>query len=524
MTRASGLFEPLPRELVLRDLLDRSRARFDALSDDALASLLEDAVYHERKRLEKDEPKEGERENLDRLSRALLRGDRREKIDAGLTLVACWGREIHGRFDPRVYRFATRVLPKALTGLLSERPRTFHGLHHWDLDVGRRLRVEGDIAWLRELTREATLVLTPTHVSNMDSPLIGLALHQVDLPPFVYGAGLNLFENRWIGWWMHRLGAYTVDRKKRAALYKDVLKDYSVLCMKGGLHSLFFPGGTRCRSGALESHLKKGLLGTAVEAWQENLEEGAAKPEIYVVPCTLNYQLVLEARSLIDDHLAESGRQRYIIDDDEFSQPREVASFLRRVLDLDSSVACRFGDPLDLLGNPVPRDASERAAAAIRRRRYVTSADGTVERDPQRDRRYTDRLADAIVASYRKDTSVLTTHLVCRVAWTLLSEARETDDPFRLVRVPLAQRRIDRGVLVERLSRAMDRVREGANQGLWHHDMPSTAAASLNLALDRFRRFHRTLALADHGEDVVIEDPRLCLYYQNRLSTVPLEV
>lgn len=529
------LFQPQPTERWVRDLVRRQQERLEALDDDALASMLEDALYTERKRLERDEPERGELESLDRLSHAVVRGGRRERIDAALTLVARWGEEIHGSFNPRVYRFATRVIPRALTGLLSERPRSISGLRNWDLSISRRLRTEGPIDFLKELTDEATLVLAPTHVSNMDSPLLGMALYQAGLPPFVYGAGLNLFENPILGWWLRRLGAYTVDRRKKSLLYKNTLKDYSVLCIRGGLHSLFFPGGTRCRSGALETHLKKGLLGTALQAWQENLatlENRSADgrmasgrtAEVYVVPCTLSYQLVLEAPTLIGDHLAEAGRQRYIIDDDEFTKPRVVANFMSRVLDLDAAIVCHFGEPMDCLGNPIPRDREARREAAIRRRRYVTDADGKVEWDAQRDREYTNRLASRLVAAYHKDTSVLTTHLACRVAWVMLGEQRQTDDVFRLVRVEAAGRHLDRSAYVRRLGIVMERVRAGAREGLWHHDLPESPSQALQLAIDRFSRFHKTKAIADHGEDIVIEDPRLCMYYQNRLQNVPLEI
>src|SRR5678809_482113 len=111
---------------------------------------------------------------------------------------------------------------------------------------------------------------------------------------------------------MHRLGAYTVDRTKRARLYKDVLKDYSIHSLVTRHHSLFFPGGTRSRGGAIESHLKKGLLGTGIAAWQEMLASGRPDPDVYVIPATLSYQLCLEASTLVEDFLAESGKQRYI--------------------------------------------------------------------------------------------------------------------------------------------------------------------------------------------------------------------
>ena len=62
---------------------------------------------------------------------------------------------------------------------------------------------------------------------------------------------------------MHNLGAYRVERRLRFGLYKEILKEYSTVLLESGYHSLFFPGGTRCRSNEVERHVKLGLLGTA---------------------------------------------------------------------------------------------------------------------------------------------------------------------------------------------------------------------------------------------------------------------
>ena len=113
-------------------------------------------------------------------------------------------------------------------------------------------------------------------------------------------------------------------------MYKDVLKDYSTETIVRGCHSLFYPGGTRSRSGKIESHLKKGLLGTALEAWQENIRNGMER-DVLIVPCTLSYSLTLEAETLISDSLAEQGKSRYIISDDEFSDTKTIANFTRRI-------------------------------------------------------------------------------------------------------------------------------------------------------------------------------------------------
>ena len=496
-------------------IAERARARLSALAAEPLQELLEDALYTERKRLERAPHDPAYDGVLDRVAKAVVRGSHDAQVGAALELVQAWTGEVHGRFSPRAYRVATRMVPPLVTALLSRQPRR---LRRWDLSLDRRVKVCGDIEVLRELCREATVILAPTHVSNLDSPLIGLALHMAGLPPFVYGAGLNLFSNPLMGWWLRRLGAYTVDRTKRARLYKQTLKDYSQWCLTTKHHSLFFPGGTRSRSGEIETRIKKGLLGTGIGAWQEMLASGRKDAEVYVVPLTLSFQLVLEASTLIDDHLEEAGRQRYIIVDDESARPAHVASFARRVLDLDASVVAHFGAPLDCLGDPVPETRALRADAALARRAYVCDRAGTVQADPQRDRIYTERLSRALVRAWPRGADVMSTHLCAAVAWQHLEQQVGSPDPFRLVRAPLARRRMPRSTLIARIAVVLDRVRSLAAQGSWMCSIDADAARALDTAVDRFGRFHKTRALDYQGEDVVIGDPRLCLYYANRFT------
>ena len=113
-----------------------------------------------------------------------------------------------------------------------------------------------------------------------------------------------------------------------------MLKTYSSVMIERGYHSLFFPGGTRSRSGMVESRLKLGLAGTAIEAYARNAiraEPRRAPRPIFFVPVTINYALVLEAETLIDDYLKEAGKARYIIEDDEFSQLDRWLAFFRRL-------------------------------------------------------------------------------------------------------------------------------------------------------------------------------------------------
>ena len=206
------------------------------------------------------------------------------------------------------------------------------------------------------------------------------------------------------------------DLRKRNRLYKDTLKDYSIDILRRRHHSLFFPGGTRSRSGRLERHVKKGLLGTGLAAWQENLREGRPNGDVFIVPCTLSIGLVLEAETLIADSLAEEGKNRYIIMDDEFSEARTVATFTRQLLQLDAAVHVVFGQPMDIAGNPID-DAGRSLdphGNPIDRRGYVCDRSGAVVADEQRDHVYTERVATRLSEAYRRDLVVQPTHLA---AW-----------------------------------------------------------------------------------------------------------
>lgn len=510
-TDRPALFDSPSDAVIAAALVARSRARLRGASDAAIADLLADTVFHERKRLESDGGDPAYAAAIDTAAQT-LRDMVRPEMDAALdTLVATYGAEIHNPFSPRMYRFATRVLPGALTRLLSaSRGRD---LVLGSFEPGSRIRVDGPLERIRALTRTSTLILAPTHVSNLDSPLLGYALFAAGLPPFSYGAGLNLFSNPLMGFFMQRLGAYTVDRRKRNRLYKETLKDYSVEILRRRSHSLFFPGGTRSRSGRLERHVKKGLLGTGLAAWQENLAEGRPNPDVFIVPCTLSIGLVLEAETLIADALAEEGKQRYIIMDDEFSEPRTVAAFVRRLLALDAAVHVVFGEPMDVAGNPI--DAQSRSldphGRPVDRLGYVCDRDGKVVADEQRDHVYTERVATRLSEAYHKDFVVQATHLAAWACWEALRARHPGLDTWRLVRLHPDARVVERAAVLAQIERGIKATAHMRRVG------PASATGVLDEALARFGSFHRKRAMAAEGNRLRL-DGELVLYYRNRLD------
>jgi len=501
---------------VVAQLIARLDQRLDGLDDVAVQRLLEDTVYQERQRFEDESPTEDEAKLLARISRLALDNRRSAWEEACRGCVDAYAREIHNRFSLRAYRMATRLLPGALTRLVTA-PNAGRVISR-DFDPRARIRIQGHVEQVKRLAERGTVVFTPTHLSNLDSPLIGYALFSSGLPPVAYGAGLNLFSNPVMEFWMSRLGAYTVDRRKQGQLYKEALKGYATELTLRGVHSLFFPGGTRSRSGRVEKRVKKGLLGTAIVAWQELLAQRAPRSDVFVVPMTLSTSLVLEAETLITDSLAREGKSRYIISDDEFSRPRDVASYLSRVLNLDEAVHVTFCQPMDLLGNPVNDDGESLDARGrvVDRRGYVCDRDGRPEADPQRDRVYTDRLARRIVESWHRENVALSTHVASFAAFQMLADRHPHLDVFHLVHLDPQRRLMERGRLLTAIDDLLIALSTLQQQGRIRTSLPTTAQGILDEAVHTFGSYHTRKALRPEG-DWIAADMELTLYYRNRL-------
>ena len=456
-----------------------------------------------------------------RLVRRLGKMDGQERVSELRARVRDFAEDIAGNFDPRVYALATRIVPGVLTAIMSPSAmpqQLLAGFRQLDGLV----TAEGPIDKLRRLAKIGTLVLVPTHSSNLDSVALGYVLMRERLPPVVYGAGKNLFSNPLISFFMHNLGAYRVDRRIQAPLYKEVLKTYSCMMIERGYHSLFFPGGTRARSGMIERRLKLGLAGTGVEAFARNQARGVTRP-VFFVPATLNYALVLEAETLIEDHLKGAGQSRYIIEDDESTRLERVYKFMHKLTQLRSAMVLRFGEPLDPFCNPIddagrsiaPSGLPVDPASYVKRRGVVTV-------DPARDAGYTRELGEAVARVYQRETVILWTQLVAHVLYRYLVRATPELDLFGRQRVR-GQVGMPRAQLVAEVGAARDRLLEFAAAGrvqvgpVLRTQGPDHIVAE---ALTAWDGYHTKAVAREVGADIMIEDPNLLLFYQNRL--VPL--
>ncbi len=491
---------------------------------------LTSALYAERQRLR--------RERVNVFTRARYKGDKAlwSRVQGGLLQSASlvdrkdllnqvlthYTEEIGGHFDPAVYRFATKTLPFLFNWLLNAASVNTFSPWHLTESLESSLKITGEVEALQKLAEKGTILLVPTHQSNIDSVLIGYIIYLMKLPPFAYGAGLNLFSNPVLSFFMRRLGAYTVDRQKSNVLYKHVLKNYSTRILREGIHSIFFPGGGRSRSGAIENKLKLGLLGTGLEAQIKNLQEGRNKPNVYIVPMVMSYHFVLEASSLIDDYLAEAGKHRYIITDDESWQYGKVINFFWRLFKAQSGVSVRIGKPLDVFGNFVNEDGISIGpnGTSIDPVRWLTTR-GQLGPEPQRDMEYTRELGSRLGERYRSENTVLTSHLVAFAFFETLRSRYPDLDLYRFIRISLAQRSIHYSDFLAEAEIYHRKVKEAAARGqlFLSDELKTTNVESwVQDGMSKLGVLHDA-AVVKHREGVVYtEDMNLLYYYRNRLA------
>ncbi len=521
LERFNGDREKLLGE-VERRVVARRSAESKAGGDASLEYVLNDVAFCEIRRHEASK-KRGAADRWRDLSRRLLGMSEEDKQAELRSLVRYYGKDVVGNFDPRVYKFATGIGPSILGFVFSPIGSLRDGMAAVrNLDA--RIHSDGETELVRQCAERGTIVVTPTHSSNMDSPAIGLGLTRAGLPPVTYGAGKNLFTNPFISFFMRNLGAYRVDRRLKFELYKDVLKEYSTVLLEHGYHSLFFPGGTRCRSNIIEKHLKLGLLGTTVTAYKNSVREGAPNKRIYIVPATINYRLVLEAETLIDDYLAETGKSRYIITDDEFSRLGRITEFFRKILAHEGSVIVRFGRPLDVFGNDINDDGEsvDRAGRVVDPASYVRGPDGEVSDDDQRDAEYTRALGRRLAAAYPRLTVLHSTQLCARAVYDVLAKLHGTRDVYRLMRLPDSAVPVSQ--VVEQIIKFRARL---ADHPEWGSEHPAYTAQSAQDKLDDAVRglstYHTRAAIQRTGESIVVTDVKLLFYYQNRTAHIPVE-
>lgn len=520
---------------VNKHYLSNSRRSEDA----GIEYVLNDAAFREITRLATEKGPEDEirpRSWWLKVSKKLADMSEQKRRDILKELIDSYSEDIAGQFNPSVYELATGALPIGLGMLFKAQDlQDIPGFFPHVLDAVREMRdlsdrlvVDGPLDTLRELAQKGTLLVVPTHSSNMDSILIGYSLFASQLPPVTYGAGKNLFANPMTSFFMHNLGAYKVDRRIRHTLYKEILKTYSQVLLERGYHSLFFPGGTRCRSNVVEDKLKLGLLGTAIGAYTHALTQKREDKRVYIVPLTINYNLVLEAESLIRESLRRKGGSRFILPNDEFNELPTIARFVMNTMRMQSTTILRFGDPLDPFGNRVERDGEsyDNRGRRVDPTSYVRCArTGDVVSDAARDREYTRYSGKQIGEAFRKHTVIMPTQLVSYVLFELLRERFPQWDIYRLLRMG-GEEVISWEDLRAGTAALIDELRVRAERGEFYLSPFITSERPARVAeegINYLRMYHIPEAVDFHNEGIRLDRLDLIYFYSNRVRSYAID-
>ncbi len=157
-----------------------------------------------------------------------------------------------------------------------------------------------DEAALERIPKQDVVVYLINHRSNADYVVVAYVL--------AYGVHVSYAVGEWARAWpleyvFKSFGAYFVRRRFREPLYHAVLERYVRLITRNGVTQGIFPEGGLTRDGRLRSP-KLGLLDYILTT----LNDPTFTRDIWLVPVAINYDRVLEDRSLIRE-LVDQGRR-----------------------------------------------------------------------------------------------------------------------------------------------------------------------------------------------------------------------
>ena len=198
---------------------------------------------------------------------------------------------------------------------------------------------------MRRVPKDAIVVYLMNHRSNADYVLVGYALSGRVAISYAVGEWARTFPLDYV---FKTFGSYFIRRRYREPLYHTVLERYVQLITRQGVTQGIFPEGGLTRDGRLRP-AKIGLLDYIIGAAREPGFRG----RLHLVPVAVNYDRVLEDRSLLQElagrEPGSEGRAGRL------AQAREVLHFVTwNVARLLTGRWKRYGRAAVTIGEPVP--------------------------------------------------------------------------------------------------------------------------------------------------------------------------
>ena len=214
----------------------------------------------------------------------------------------------------------------------------------WLLHLFYRTSVDFEDARAKErLPRDAVLVYVMNHRSNADYILVSYALAGQVAISYAVGEWARAFPLELA---FKAFGSYFIRRRYREPLYHAVLERYVQLITREGVTQGIFVEGGLTRDGKLRAP-KVGLLDYVLGIGRDP----AYAARLHVVPVAVNYDRVLEDRSLLRELEAAGGGRRPSRRSQAYEVGRYVTWNVTRMLFRRWK---RYGRAAVVVGTPVP--------------------------------------------------------------------------------------------------------------------------------------------------------------------------
>lgn len=151
----------------------------------------------------------------------------------------------------------------------------------------------------RGLPRDAVVIYLMNHRSNADYILVAYALAGDVSISYAVGEWARAFPLEYV---FKSFGSYFIRRRFREPLYHAVLERYVQLITRNGVTQGIFPEGGLTRDGTLRP-AKVGLLDYVLGVGRD----ASLRSRMYIIPVSINYDRVLEDRSLLRELAAHEG-------------------------------------------------------------------------------------------------------------------------------------------------------------------------------------------------------------------------
>lgn len=403
----------------------------------------------------------------------------------------------HGLSEAAVWRTVRRYLHEIIPTF---NPLVYRGVGH--TAAAALLRVLYRVTIIdrapgaaRTLPPDAIVIYLMNHRSNADYVVASYALAGQVAISWAVGEWARVFPLEYL---FKSFGSYFIRRRYREPLYHTVLERYVHRVTSAGVTQGLFPEGGLTRDGRLRPS-KIGLLDYIVGA----ARDPALASRMYVVPVGLNYDRVLEDRTLLRElRVTEGG-----VGSSRWSQVGEVVSYLASSFGrLSTGRWQRYGRAAVVLGAPVPVAAwiASEAAMAGSSGDGSTSAAGAASPDavpvfdlPRADRlAAVQRLCDRMMGEVGQLVPVTAVPLVCAALQTF--EADYVSRPALLERVEALRVALEEAgaVVVE----------------------PALSAAESFERAYRLLRMRRVLSRAGEGYLLLPRGRELVSYYANGIA------